>query len=65
MTFKAYSLKRVIASLVILVTLDVFVTYHGWWQRIVVILTLSVVINCAEIWAKDDERKRMNPPRSY
>ncbi len=60
-----YSLKHFVAALVLIIVLDAFVTYHSWWQRIMVVLTLTLVMRLVDVWARKDERKKMNPPQSY
>ncbi len=62
---KHYSFKHLFAALVMINTLDAFVTYHSWWQRIVVIVTIGLVMRYVDVWAREDERKKMNPPQSY
>ncbi len=65
MPFKAFSFKHVITFLVMLNVLDFFVTYHSFWQKIGVVVTIGLVMRYIDIWAREDERKKLNPPRSY
>ncbi len=60
-----YSFKRIVGVLTMLIILDVFVTYHSWWQRIVVIVAQAVVWRCIDTWARNEEISKLNPPRSY
>ncbi len=57
--------KRLAALIVLFSVLDPFVTYHSFWQRTVVVATVVVVMGLITFWARKDERKKMNPRRSY
>ncbi len=57
--------KRLIALIVLFAILDPFVTYHSFWQRTVVVATVGVVVGLITFWAREDERKKRNPPQSY
>ncbi len=57
--------KRLAALIVLFAVLDPFVTYHSFWQRLVVVITIGIVVGLITFWARKDERKKMNPPQSY
>lgn len=60
-----YSFKHFVASLVLIIVLDIFVTYHSWWQRIVCVVAIGIVMRCVDVWGREDERQKMNPPQNY
>ena len=64
-TLKYYSFKHFVAALVLIIVLDAFVTYHSWWQKIVVVLTFSIIMRYVDVWAREDEREKLYPPQSY
>jgi len=46
-----FALRRWAAILVIVVSLDFFVTYHSWWQRLLAMTVLAVCVGKIEAWA--------------
>ncbi len=47
--------KRLIAFVVLFLILDAFVTYHSFWQRVVVVLAISSVTWLFLIWEKENK----------
>ncbi len=50
----SFNNKRLGAFIVLFAILDSFVTYHSFWQRLVVIAAISSVTHFFYVWGKEE-----------